>query len=118
MENMSLAPYYLEKARWGHRMGPGTIQDHMVHDGLWDVVNDFHMGMSNEIISEKWGVSREEQDRFAEESYRRAVAASSAGVFKSQIGPVSIPQREEERILSSLPPMNVPPRRATRALPE
>ncbi len=93
MENMSMAPYYLEKARWGHRMGPGTIQDHMVHDGLWDVVNDFHMGMSNEIISEKWGVSREDQDRFAEESYRRAVAASSAGIFKSQIGPVSIPQR-------------------------
>jgi len=60
MENMSMAPYYMEKARWGHRMGPGTIEDHMVHDGLWDIVNDFHMGMSNEIISEKWDVSRED----------------------------------------------------------
>ena len=93
MENMSMAPYYLEKARWGHRMGPGTIQDHMVHDGLWDIVNDFHMGMSNEIISEKWQVSRADQDRFAEESYRRATEASATGIFKSQIGPVSIPQR-------------------------
>src|SRR5210317_1720819 len=72
MENMSMAPYYMEKARWGHRMGPGTIQDHMLHDGLWDVVNDFHMGMSNELICEKWEVSREEQDRFAEQSYNRA----------------------------------------------
>ena len=72
MENMSMAPYYLEKARWGHRMGPGKIEDHMVHDGLWDIVNDFHMGMSNELICEKWQVTREEQDRFAAESYRRA----------------------------------------------
>ena len=76
MENMSMAPYYLEKARWGHRMGPGKIEDHMVHDGLWDIVNDFHMGMSNELICEKWQVTREEQDRFAAESYRRARAAS------------------------------------------
>ena len=65
MENMSSAPYYLEKARWGHRMGPGKIEDHMVHDGLWDVVNDFHMGMSNELICENWQVNREDQDRFA-----------------------------------------------------
>jgi acetyl-CoA C-acetyltransferase len=93
MENMSMAPYYMEKARWGHRMGPGTIEDHMVHDGLWDIVNDFHMGVSNEIISEKWDVSREDQDRFAEQSYRLAVKASAAGLFKSQIAPVAIPQR-------------------------
>ncbi|HHO75349.1 MAG TPA: acetyl-CoA C-acyltransferase, partial [Deltaproteobacteria bacterium] len=62
MENMSAAPYYLEKARTGYRMGPGVIQDHMVHDGLWDIVNDFHMGISNELCSEKYTVSREDQD--------------------------------------------------------
>ncbi len=93
MENMSMAPYYLEKARWGHRMGPGKIEDHMVHDGLWDIVNDFHMGMSNELICEKWQVSREEQDRFAEQSYGRAVKAVRNGVFKDEIVPVPIPQK-------------------------
>ncbi len=96
MENMSMAPYYLEKARWGHRMGPGTLQDHMVHDGLWDIVNDFHMGMSNELICRKWGVSREEQDRFAERSYARALAAIENGLFESQIAPISIPRRRGE----------------------
>ncbi len=93
MENMSKAPYYIEKARWGLRMGPAKIEDHMVHDGLWDVVNDFHMGMSNELICEKWGVSREEQDRFAEESYRRALAAKESGRFDAQIVPVPMPRK-------------------------
>lgn len=96
MENMSMAPYYLEKARWGHRMGPGKIEDHMVHDGLWDVVNDFHMGMSNEIICEKWQVSRVDQDRFAEESYRRAVKSVREGVFVDEIVPVPIPRKKCE----------------------
>jgi acetyl-CoA C-acetyltransferase len=94
MENMSMAPYYLEKARWGHRMGPGKIEDHMVHDGLWDIVNDFHMGMSNELICENWQVNRVDQDRFAEESYRRAVRAVRDGVFKDEIVPVPIPQKK------------------------
>lgn len=96
MENMSMAPYYLEKARWGHRMGPGKIEDHMVHDGLWDVVNDFHMGMSNELICENWQVNREDQDRFAAESYRRAVAASQEGVFADEIIAVPIPAKKGE----------------------
>ncbi len=96
MENMSHAPYYLEKGRWGHRMGPGKIDDHMVHDGLWDVVNDFHMGMSNELSCEKWSVSREDQDRFAEDSYNRALKGIEEGVFKEEITPVSIPQRKGE----------------------
>jgi acetyl-CoA C-acetyltransferase len=96
MESMSTAPYYLEKARWGHRMGPGKIEDHMVHDGLWDVVNDFHMGMSNELICENWQVSREEQDRFAEESYKKALKAVRAGVFKDEIVPVPLPQKKGE----------------------
>jgi acetyl-CoA C-acetyltransferase len=96
MESMSSAPYYLEKARWGHRMGPGKIEDHMVHDGLWDVVNDFHMGMSNELICEKWQVTREEQDHFAEESYRRALQAVQSDVFKEEIVPVPLPTKKGE----------------------
>lgn len=101
MENMSLAPYYLEKARFGYRMGPGTIQDHMMHDGLWDIVNDFHMGMSNELCSEKYNVTREDQDRYAEETYKRAVKAIKEGRFKDEIVPVEIPQRKGEPVLFS-----------------
>jgi acetyl-CoA C-acetyltransferase len=96
MENMSMAPYYMEKARWGLRMGPGKIEDHMVHDGLWDVVNDFHMGMSNELICENWQVNREDQDRFAADSYTKALAAINSGRFDAQIAPVPIPQRGKE----------------------
>jgi len=96
MENMSAAPYYMEKARWGHRMGPGKIEDHMLHDGLWDVVNDFHMGMSNEHICEKWEVNREDQDVFAAESYRRALASRDAGIFVDEIAPIAIPKRRGE----------------------
>jgi len=94
MENMSMAPYYLEKARFGFRMGPGRIEDHMVHDGLWDVVNDFHMGISNELCSEKYTISREDQDRYAERSYRLAMQAIRDGKFSAEIVPVSIPQRK------------------------
>jgi acetyl-CoA C-acetyltransferase len=94
METMSMAPYYMDKARWGLRMGPGRIEDHMIHDGLWDIVNDFHMGMSNELCSERWEVSREDQDRYAAESYRRACKAVASGRFKDEIMPVSVPQRK------------------------
>ena len=94
MENMSMAPYYLEKARFGYRMGAGQLQDHMIHDGLWDIVNDFHMGMSNELISEKYNVSREAQDQYAAESYQRTLTALEAGKFESEIMPVTIPQRK------------------------
>ncbi|MGW8209114.1 MAG: thiolase family protein, partial [Syntrophobacteria bacterium] len=73
MESMSQAPYYLEKARFGYRLGNATLHDHMIHDGLWDLVNDFHMGISNELCSEKYDVTREDQDRYAAESYRRAL---------------------------------------------
>ncbi len=96
MENMSMAPYYMDKARFGLRMGPGKIEDHMVHDGLWDVINDFHMGMSNELCCEKWEVSREDQDRFAAESYKRSLAAIASGRFKEEILPVKVPQRKGE----------------------
>ncbi len=94
MENMSMTPYYMDKARWGHRMGPGRIEDHMIHDGLWDIVNDFHMGMSNELCCERWEVTREDQDKFAAESYRRANEAVAAGRFKDEIMEVQVPQRK------------------------
>ena len=99
MESMSVAPYYLDKARTGYRMGPGTLEDHMVHDGLWDIVNDFHMGISNELCSEKYDISREDQDRFAVESYHRALDAIQSGRFKDEIVPVEIPQRKGDPIL-------------------
>ncbi|MDR3630057.1 MAG: acetyl-CoA C-acetyltransferase [Desulfocapsaceae bacterium] len=99
MENMSMAPYYIDKARWGLRMGTGKIEDHMVHDGLWDIVNDFHMGMSNELSSEKWEMTREDQDRFAETSYRRALRAIRDGLFKNEIAPLLIPRRKGEPLL-------------------
>ncbi|MDJ0984022.1 MAG: acetyl-CoA C-acetyltransferase [Desulfobacterales bacterium] len=99
MENMSMAPYFLEKARFGYRMGTGKLQDHMVHDGLWDIVNDFHMGISNDLCSEKYDVSREDQDRYAAESYRRTLEAISSGKFKDEIMPVAIPQRKGDPVL-------------------
>lgn len=94
MESMSRAPYYLDKARFGYRMGRGALLDHMIQDGLWDIVNDFHMGMSNELCSEKYRVTREDQDRYAAESYRRALAAIQSGRFQDEIVPVEIPQRK------------------------
>lgn len=101
MESMSMAPYYLDKARFGYRMGDATLLDHMVHDGLWDVVNDFHMGISNELCSERYQVTREDQDRYAEQSYRRTLAAMAAGKFKDEIVPVPIPSRKGEPVLFS-----------------
>ena len=98
MENMSKAPYYLEKARTGYRMGAAVVQDHMVQDGLWDIVNDFHMGISNDLCSEKYNVSREDQDQYAAESYRRTLAAIAAGKFKDEIMPVEIPQRSGDSV--------------------
>lgn len=98
MESMTLAPYYLEKARSGYRMGDGTLLDHMVHDGLWDVVNDFHMGISNELCSERYHVTREDQDRYAAQSYRRTLAAMAAGKFEDEIVPVPIPARKGDSV--------------------
>jgi acetyl-CoA C-acetyltransferase len=96
METMSMAPYYLEKARFGYRMGPGQLQDHMVHDGLWDIVNDFHMGISNELCSEKYAISREAQDHYTDRSYQRALQAIADGRFTDEIMPVPVPQRKGE----------------------
>jgi acetyl-CoA C-acetyltransferase len=99
MESMTQAPYYLEKARFGYRLGNATLHDHMIHDGLWDLFNDFHMGISNELCSEKYNVTREDQDRYAAESYRRALSAIEAGKFKEEILPVSIPQKKGDPLL-------------------
>jgi acetyl-CoA C-acetyltransferase len=91
MESMSNAPYVLQQARMGYRMGNGTLVDVMVHDGLWDVYNNFHMGSAAEMVAEKYGITRQEQDAFAAESHRRAAAATAAGRFREEILPVEIP---------------------------
>jgi acetyl-CoA C-acetyltransferase len=90
MENMTLAPHLLENARSGYRMGSQTISDSMVKDGLWDPYNDFHMGKAGELCSREYKVSREEQDAFAVESYKRAQKALANGAFKEQIVPVEV----------------------------
>jgi acetyl-CoA C-acetyltransferase len=94
MENMNLAPYFLEKARTGYRMGHGKLVDGMVHDGLWDHINDFHMGMSAELCAEKYEVTRKDQDEFALNSYTLALKAQREGAFDQEIFPVEIPQRK------------------------
>jgi acetyl-CoA C-acetyltransferase len=91
MESMTNAPYLLQQARSGYRMGNGNLVDAMVHDGLWDVYNDFHMGAAAEMVAEKYNISREEQDAFAVESHRRAAGATAQGRFRAQILPVEVP---------------------------
>ena len=93
MENMTQAPYLLERARDGYRLGHGQVIDMMINDGLWDVYNDFHMGTAAEMCAREHQISREEQDSFAIESYRRATAAIADGLFKEEIVPVEVPQR-------------------------
>jgi len=90
MESMSMAPYLVPKARFGYRMGNGELIDDMIYDGLWDVFNNYHMGITAENVAEQYQISREEQDAFAAESQRRAVEAIESGVFKDEIVPVEI----------------------------
>ena len=94
MESMSNVPYYLTKARTGYRMGDDKVVDGMIFDGLWDPYNDFHMGKAGELCAREYGLSREAQDEFARESYRRAVAATKEGLFAAEIATVEIPQRK------------------------
>lgn len=98
-ENMSQAPYLLKSARWGQRMGDGVIEDYMVKDGLWDIFNDYHMGITAENIVEEYSLSREEQDKLATESQNRAEKAITAGRFKEEIVPVEVPQRKKDPII-------------------
>lgn len=94
-ENMSLAPYLLKNARYGYRMNNGQIVDSMVNDALWDAFNDYHMGITAENVAEKWGLTREELDRFAAESQQKACAAREAGRFQDEIVPVEIKKKKE-----------------------
>jgi acetyl-CoA C-acetyltransferase len=91
MESMTNAPYLLQQARSGYRMGNGTLIDSMIYDGLWDAYNDFHMGTAAEMVAEKYGITREDQDAFAAESHARAAAAAAQGAFRDEILPVEIP---------------------------
>jgi len=94
MESMSNAPYLLPRAREGYRMGDGALVDAMIHDGLWCAFENYHMGNTGEVVAERYGVTREEQDAYAYHSHRKAVAAIKAGKFKDEILPVEIPQRK------------------------
>ncbi len=95
MESMTNTPYMLPQARKGYRLGNGQIIDAMVHDGLWDIYNDYHMGITGENVAEKYGITREEQDEFAVNSHRKAVSAIKECRFKSQIVPVDIPAKKK-----------------------
>jgi len=99
MESMSNVPYYLDKGRSGYRLGHGTITDGLVKDGLWDVYNDYHMGSAAELCAKECNISREDQDAFALESYKRSADAYAKGLFKEEIVPVSVPQRGKDPIL-------------------
>lgn len=97
-ESMTNAPYLLDKARNGYRMGNGQIIDSMIYDGLTDVFNQYHMGVTAENIAEQWKISREEQDEFALKSQQKAEAAQKAGRFDSEIVPIDIPQKKGDPI--------------------
>src|SRR5215468_2055053 len=94
-ESMSNAPYLLPNARKGYRLGNGQLVDSMVHDGLWDIYNDYHMGITGENVAEKYGITREEQDEFAVNSHRKAIAAQKECRFKAQIVPVELPAKKK-----------------------
>ena len=95
MESMTNAPYLLPQARKGYRLGNGQLIDSMVHDGLWDIYNDYHMGLTGENVAEKYGITREEQDEFALNSHRKAVWAVTECRFKSQIVPIELPAKKK-----------------------
>jgi acetyl-CoA C-acetyltransferase len=95
MESMTNAPYLLPQARKGYRLGNGQVIDSMVHDGLWDIYNDYHMGITGENVAEKYGITREEQDEFAVNSHRKAIAAWKECRFKAEIVPVEIPAKKK-----------------------
>jgi acetyl-CoA C-acetyltransferase len=98
MESMSQAPYLLENGREGYRLGNGALVDSMIKDGLWDVYNNYHMGNAAELCAKEKNINREDQDRFATLSYRRALAAVTDGKFKSEIVPIEVPGKETKVI--------------------
>ncbi|MGA8773626.1 MAG: acetyl-CoA C-acetyltransferase [Terriglobales bacterium] len=95
MESMTNAPYLLPNARKGYRLGNGQLVDSMVNDGLWDIYNDYHMGITGENVAEKYGITREEQDEFAVNSHRKAISAQKECRFKAQIVPVELPAKKK-----------------------
>jgi acetyl-CoA C-acetyltransferase len=99
MESMSQAPYLVPAARNGARLGDAKLVDAMIHDGLWDVYNNQHMGLTGELVAKEYGVTRALQDEFAVESHRRAAAAQAAGRFDAEVFPVSIPSRKGEPVM-------------------
>ncbi|MEZ4259607.1 MAG: acetyl-CoA C-acyltransferase [Polyangiaceae bacterium] len=99
MESMSNVPYYLDKARSGYRMGDGKLVDGMIFDGLWDPYGDIHMGNCGDKCAAEYKVSREAQDDFAKESFRRALAAQKEGLFKGEIVGVPVPQRKGDPVM-------------------
>lgn len=101
MENMSGAPYYLPKARWGARMFNGEMVDGMVNDGLWEIFNNYHMGVTSENIAAKYGISRKEQDELSLESNKRAMNAIKKGLFKDEIVPVEIPAKKTAQLFDT-----------------
>ena len=98
-ENMSAAPYAMPSARWGARMNDVPMVDITVHDGLWDIFNNYHMGITAENVAEQWGITREDQDEFGVRSQNRAEAADVSGRFKDEIVPIVIPQRKGDPIV-------------------
>ena len=94
MESMSNAPYLIKGAREGFRLGHGEMVDAMIHDGLWEAYENYHMGCCGENVAEKYGISRQAQDEYALGSHRKAIAAIEAGKFKAEILPVTLPQRK------------------------
>src|SRR6185436_9186347 len=101
MESMSNCPYLVRGAREGLRLGNGELVDSMIYDGLWDAYEDYHMGCTGEIVAEKYDVTRAQQDAYALESHRKAVAAARAGKFRDEILPVSIPQPKGQPVTFS-----------------
>ncbi len=99
VESMSMTPYYAPSVRWGARLGDSKLVDGMVGDGLWDIFNNYHMGITAENVAEQWGLTREEQDEFALKSQNKAEAAVKSGRFKDEIVPVVIPQRKGDPIV-------------------
>ncbi len=99
MESMSNCPYLLPGARTGYRFGNGEVVDAMIHDGLWDAYENYHMGITAELVAEKYKISREEQDQFALESHQKAVRAMNSCFIESQIVPVEVPQKKGETVV-------------------
>ena len=96
MESMSNCPYFLDKARFGYRLFDGKLIDSMVHDGLWDVYNNYHMGMTGEVIAEKYNITRKDCDEFALRSHQKAAQATETGKFKDEILPIEIKPKKGE----------------------